>query len=77
MSVVIERRLQRLLPMVPADTLTACAQLGKRYKLAMMAHEISIFADGKERAPQALVMAGSATTKRKADVVRVIDVVGG
>ena len=32
MSVGIKRRLQGLLPMVPADTLTACAQLGERYK---------------------------------------------
>jgi hypothetical protein len=77
MSDVIERRLQRLPPMVPADRLIAYAQLGKRYKLAMMAHEISIFADSEERAFQALVMAGSPTARRKGDVVRVIDVVGG
>lgn len=47
MSDIIERRLQRLPPKVQSDQLKAYAQLGERYKLAMMAHEISIFADGK------------------------------
>ena len=47
MSDIIERRLQRLPPKVQSDKLKAYAQPGERYKLAMMAHEMSIFADGK------------------------------
>ncbi|KAL7541370.1 hypothetical protein ACHAXR_010852 [Thalassiosira sp. AJA248-18] len=46
MSDIIERRLQKLPQKVEGDKLLAYAQLGERYKLAMMAHEISIFADG-------------------------------
>lgn len=45
-SDIFERRLQRLPLKVQGDTLGAFAQLGERYKLSMMAHEISIFADG-------------------------------
>lgn len=47
MSDILERRLARLPSKVQGDKLIAYAQLGERYKLAMMAHEISIFADGK------------------------------
>lgn len=47
MSDIIERRLQRLPLKVPGDKLLAYAQLGERYKLSMMAHEIAIFADGR------------------------------
>ena len=47
MSDVIEHRLQKLPQKVETDKLIAYAQLGDRYKLSMMAHEISIFADGK------------------------------
>lgn len=47
MSDIIERKMQKLPHRVEADKLIAYAQLGDRYKLAMMAHEISIFADGK------------------------------
>ncbi|EED92001.1 hypothetical protein THAPSDRAFT_34228, partial [Thalassiosira pseudonana CCMP1335] len=46
MSDIIERRLLRLPKKVAADQLIAFSQTGERYKLAMMAHEISIFADG-------------------------------
>jgi WASH complex subunit strumpellin len=45
-SDIFERRLQRLPLKVQGDKLGAYAQLGERYKLSMMAHEISIFADG-------------------------------
>jgi WASH complex subunit strumpellin len=45
-SDIFERRLQRLPSKVQGDKLGAYAQLGERYKLSMMAHEISIFADG-------------------------------
>lgn len=48
MSDIIERRLLRLPKKVAADQLIAFSQTGERYKLAMMAHEISIFADGKK-----------------------------
>jgi WASH complex subunit strumpellin len=47
MSDILERRLQRLPSRVQGDKLIAFAQLGERYKLSMMAHEISIFADGE------------------------------
>ena len=47
MSDIIERRLQPLPSKVQADKVLAYAQPGERYKLAMMCHEISIFADGK------------------------------
>ena len=47
MSDIIERRLQSLPSKVQADKVLAYAQPGERYKLAMMCHEISIFADGK------------------------------
>mmetsp|Transcript_27925 Transcript_27925/g.57947 ORF Transcript_27925/g.57947 Transcript_27925/m.57947 type:complete len:1294 (-) Transcript_27925:92-3973(-) len=46
MSDIIERRLLPLPLKVEGDKLIAFAQLGERYKLAMMAHEISIFCDG-------------------------------
>ncbi len=46
MSDILNGQLQSLPPKVKADELLAFAQLGERYKLAMMAHEISIFADG-------------------------------
>jgi WASH complex subunit strumpellin len=45
-SDIFERRLQRLPTKIQGDKLGAYAQLGERYKLSMMAHEISIFADG-------------------------------
>lgn len=45
-SDIFERRLQRLPTKIQGDNLGAYAQLGERYKLSMMAHEISIFADG-------------------------------
>ena len=45
-SDIFERRLQPMPLKVQADKLGAYAQLGERYKLSMMAHEISIFADG-------------------------------
>eukprot|EP00985_Skeletonema_marinoi_P011305 scaffold5364_cov134-Skeletonema_marinoi.AAC.3 len=45
-SDIFERRLQRLPLKIQGDKLGAYAQLGERYKLSMMAHEISIFADG-------------------------------
>eukprot|EP00986_Skeletonema_menzelii_P002865 scaffold837_cov217-Skeletonema_menzelii.AAC.1 len=45
-SDIFERRLQRLPLKIQGDKLGAFAQLGERYKLSMMAHEISIFADG-------------------------------
>jgi WASH complex subunit strumpellin len=47
MSDILERRLQRLPSRVEVDKLIAFAQMGERYKLGMMAHEISIFADGE------------------------------
>jgi WASH complex subunit strumpellin len=50
MSDILERRLQRLPSRVQGDKLIAYAQLGERYKLNMMAHEISIFADGEREA---------------------------
>ena len=46
MSDLLERRLQCLPARVQADKLITYAQLGDRYKLNMMAHEISVFADG-------------------------------
>lgn len=46
MSDIISRRLQPLPSKVPADKLLAYAQVGERYKLAMMVYEISIFAEG-------------------------------
>ena len=46
MSDLLERRIQCLPARVQADKLITYAQLGDRYKLNMMAHEISVFADG-------------------------------
>lgn len=47
MADIVERRLQSAPSRVQAGGLMQCAQPGERYKLAMMAHEISIFAKGK------------------------------
>ena len=52
MSDILERRLQNLPCRVQGDKLIAYAQLGERYKLNMMAHEISIFADGERATPR-------------------------
>lgn len=46
MSDIFERRLQPLPLRVPVEKLSSFAQLGERYKLSMMAHEVSIFANG-------------------------------
>lgn len=46
MSDLLDRRLQCLPARVQANKLITYAQLGDRYKLNMMAHEISVFADG-------------------------------
>ena len=47
MSDVIERRLQDLPQKMEVNQVVAYAQTGERYKLAMMAQEAAIFADGK------------------------------
>ena len=47
MSDIFERRLQPLPLRVPVEKLSSFAQLGERYKLSMMAHEVSIFANGE------------------------------
>ena len=47
MSDIFERRLQPLPLRVPVEKLSSFAQLGERYKLSMMAHEVSIFAKGE------------------------------
>jgi WASH complex subunit strumpellin len=52
MSDIMERRLQKLPCRVQGDKLIAYAQLGERYKLNMMAHEISIYADGERATPR-------------------------
>ena len=52
MSDILERRLQKLPCRVQGDKLIAYAQLGERYKLNMMAHEISIYADGERATPR-------------------------
>eukprot|EP00804_Cyclotella_cryptica_P013905 CCRYP_002429-RD/>CCRYP_002429-RD protein AED:0.28 eAED:0.28 QI:53/0.75/0.6/1/1/1/5/0/1264 len=46
MSDIFERRLLRLPRKVAADQLVTYSQTGERYKLSMMAHEISMFAEG-------------------------------
>ena len=61
MSDILERRLQKLPCRVQGDKLIAYAQLGERYKLNMMAHEISIFADGERTTPRVELLRSLAT----------------